>query len=172
MTYLLTTASRQNYPGGEALTRFNSLYEGSRRDKLLVVIGLVYGLTALSLVHVHIDNLAAQTGASLFLHTHAPPFLPSTKQPRYVDWVYNKTEHLSPMDLTRTKHFTHAITEFADSFPSNSWAKVECVKGFDGFKVNRQFLTRGKGRTFSDLSRNILFVEFKYSEKLCILERK
>ncbi|KIK61287.1 glycosyltransferase family 22 protein [Collybiopsis luxurians FD-317 M1] len=63
---MLTMSSMANYPSyssGEALKRFNDAYPPP------VPNGKAY--------HVHISNLAAQTGTSLFLQVHAPPF-PST----------------------------------------------------------------------------------------------
>ncbi|KAF8910420.1 GPI mannosyltransferase [Gymnopilus junonius] len=53
-------ASMRNYPGGEALSVFHQL------DRI----------TTSPPPHVHIANLAAQTGASLFLHLNSPPYYP------------------------------------------------------------------------------------------------
>ena len=77
----------------------------------------------LMLVHVHISNLAAQTGASLFLHTRAPPSLailsPNGTQPA-ATWVYDKTENLSVDALTRAKDVTHLIAEAAALSPADA----------------------------------------------------
>ena len=97
--------------------------------------------TAAHAVHVHISNLAAQTGASLFLHTHAPPFLPSISIPipETHAWTYNKTEALAPAVLTRSPALTHLIAEAGaaqlQSFPASAWRRVEGVAGFDGWAV-------------------------------------
>ncbi|THH04867.1 hypothetical protein EW145_g5206 [Phellinidium pouzarii] len=114
VTFVMTQVSMTNYPGGEALSYFNELFEGTPS------------------VHVHIDNLAAQTGASLFLQVHAPPYPSFLPVPSRSDWVYNKTEHVKAADVTAARHFTHAITEHADEFPRSKWSNVGCVKGFDG----------------------------------------
>ncbi|KAH8112732.1 alpha-1,6-mannosyltransferase subunit [Phellopilus nigrolimitatus] len=124
VTAILTYASSMNYPGGVALTRFNEMYKDSSR------------------VHVHIDNLAAQTGASLFLHAHAPPYPPSLPAP------------------------PHAKDWHADAFPAAAWANVGCVSGFDGLGVRRG------ADGASGLWDKVPMLEFRYSEKLCILERK
>ncbi|KAI5119638.1 hypothetical protein M0805_009000 [Coniferiporia weirii] len=151
VTIITTQASMANYPGGVALTRFNELFKDTAG------------------VHVHIDNLAAQTGASLFLQVYSPPYLPSLTIPPRSDWVYNKTEHLSPKDLTVAKHFTHAITEHADDFPQAKWHITECVKGFDGFSVRRG--GAGVGKEDEGLWAKIPIPEFKYADKLCIMTR-
>ncbi|KAJ3760692.1 Alg9-like mannosyltransferase family-domain-containing protein [Lentinula raphanica] len=118
-TVVTTVASIGNYPGGKALRRF---------DELVVPNGKPY--------HVHIANLAAQSGASLFLQEHAPPFPPSslmsatmstthnTHTPWYLSppWVsspnapytwtvYDKTENQTIDDLSRNTDITHLISE-------------------------------------------------------------
>ncbi|KAJ3965102.1 Alg9-like mannosyltransferase family-domain-containing protein [Lentinula raphanica] len=118
-TVVTTVASIGNYPGGEALRRF---------DELVVPNGKPY--------HVHIANLAAQSGASLFLQEHAPPFPPfslmsttmSTTHNTHTPWylsppwasspnspytwtVYDKTENQTIDDLSRNTDITHLISE-------------------------------------------------------------
>ncbi|KAJ3768450.1 alpha-1,6-mannosyltransferase subunit, partial [Lentinula raphanica] len=118
-TVVTTVASIGNYPGGEALRRF---------DELIVPNGKPY--------HVHIANLAAQSGASLFLQEHAPPFPPSslmfttmsTTHNTHIPWyllptwvsspnapytwtVYDKTENQTIDDLSRNTDITHLISE-------------------------------------------------------------
>ncbi len=96
-------------------------------------------------VHVHIGNLAAQSGASLFLHTHSPPYRPqlgivppsiSAAHP----WIYNKTENLTPADIAYDSSFTHAIAEDTDLLPVGSFNAVEVIDGFRGWKIRRDVL--------------------------------
>ena len=133
-------------------------------------------------VHVHISNLAAQTGASLFLHTHAPPFLPELGVPPNQHWVYDKTEHLNPQLLTGSKEITHVIAECGGScspipsgFSSNNWQPVASISGFDRWRINPRLLElakrRGKG-LIRDLGVLVRPLEMVSSEKLVVLERK
>ncbi|KAL3318630.1 dolichyl-P-Man:Man(7)GlcNAc(2)-PP-dolichol alpha-1,6-mannosyltransferase [Cichlidogyrus casuarinus] len=75
-------ASISNYPGGVALRQLNCLSS----------------LNSSSPVHVHISNLAAQTGVSRFLHQHD-------------GWIYNKTEGVEHLFnyLDKSGHFTHIV---------------------------------------------------------------
>ncbi|KAJ2944763.1 hypothetical protein O0L34_g1652 [Tuta absoluta] len=77
MTVAFTMVAMTNYPGGVAITRFHKLLKDEPH------------------VHVHISNLAAQTGVTRFtqIHNH---------------WVYNKTENLDDRQLMR---YTHLIIE-------------------------------------------------------------
>jgi alpha-1,6-mannosyltransferase len=95
-------------------------------------------------VHVHIGNLAAQSGASLFLHTHSPPYRPhlgvvppsiSAAHP----WIYNKTENLTLADIAYDPSFTHAIAEDTDLLPVRLYA-VEAIDGFRGWKIRKDVL--------------------------------
>ncbi|CCM00069.1 uncharacterized protein FIBRA_02096 [Fibroporia radiculosa] len=155
MTYLFTMASMANYPGGEALSKFNEFY--SKRDN----------------VHVHISNLAAQTGASLFLHTHAPPFLPELASPTK-HWTYNKTENLSPRVLKGTREVTHIVAEStsASSFTkSKRWDQVDTIDSFDRWVVNpaiRSIPRIGLGGNPTALLQPLKMAK---SDKLVILER-
>jgi len=128
-TVLLTRASMVNYPGGTALALLNERYADS------------------SHVHVHISNLAAQSGASLFLHTHAPPYRerlgvlpPTTSSAVYHPWIYNKTENLTPADIAYSSTFTHVIAESRDALPAGRWEIVDVVYGFEGWRVHRDIL--------------------------------
>ncbi|KAJ2953273.1 hypothetical protein O0L34_g853 [Tuta absoluta] len=77
MTVAFTMVAMTNYPGGVAITRFHKLLKDEPH------------------VHVHISNLAAQTGVTRFTQIHD-------------HWVYNKTENLDDRHLMR---YTHLIIE-------------------------------------------------------------
>lgn len=96
-------------------------------------------------VHVHIANLAAQSGASLFLHTHSPPYRPhlgivppsiSAAHP----WIYNKTENLTSADIAYDSSLTHAIAENTDLLSVGSLYPVEAIDGFRGWKIRKDIL--------------------------------
>jgi len=129
---LLIETGMENYPGGVAMKRFHELYAG-RED-----------------VHVHIGNLAAQTGATLFLHENSPPYYPAIgimPPPTPLDvnpWIYNKTENLTVVDFLENKNITHVIAEMykenkesaLDGFESEEWEIGEVIKAFDKWTLN------------------------------------
>ncbi|KAK0469529.1 glycosyltransferase family 22 protein [Desarmillaria tabescens] len=123
ITFAHTSASVANYPGGEALSLFNRRYQHLRVPP-----------------HVHISNLAAQTGASLFLQEHSPPYLSVVKDK---PWTYNKTENLTLQDLTLSRSITHLIMEPTEAVPKQ-WKVVEEVQGFDRWRLDRSILSERK----------------------------
>ncbi|KAH8990246.1 glycosyltransferase family 22 protein [Lactarius akahatsu] len=157
VTILLTRASMANYPGGTALALLNERYADS------------------AYVHVHVSNLAAQSGASLFLHTHAPPYrerigvLPPTAPAVYHLWVYNKTEDLTPADIAYRSAFTHVIAESRDALPIGRWEIIDTIDGFEGWKVHRDILGLVKERGLQGLWG---VLEMKKAEKLWIFEKR
>ncbi|KAI9463196.1 alpha-1,6-mannosyltransferase subunit [Lactarius psammicola] len=156
-TILLTRASMANYPGGTALAVLNERYADSAH------------------VHVHVSNLAAQSGASLFLHTHAPPYrerigiLPLTASAVHHPWVYNKTENLTPADIAYSSTFTHVIAESRDALPAGRWEIIDVIDGFEGWKVHRNVpgLVWERG-----LQGFWGILEMKKAEKLWIFEKR
>ncbi|KAI0052322.1 glycosyltransferase family 22 protein [Auriscalpium vulgare] len=115
MTLAFTRASMLNYPGGVALSRLNDRYVASPN------------------VHVHISNLAAQTGASLFLHAHAPPH-PAYLPPTTAHWTYDKTEHLTLRQLGASANITHLIVE-ERGWNEGVWLVSDAVESFAGWDV-------------------------------------
>lgn len=81
----LSLVAMTNYPGGIAITRFHKLLKNE------------------PYVHVHISNLAAQTGVTRFtqIHNH---------------WKYSKNESLSDEQLQK---FTHLLVEAKSKYSSN-----------------------------------------------------
>lgn len=108
---------------------------------------------------------------------HAPPY------PAWLDetshhapsWTYNKTENVTPAQLTANRRITHAIAEIAPSsaansfdgtgFPKSSWRLTGVVAAFDRLAPNLHALQL-------DYTRPWEVLQFVKSEKLAILERK
>ncbi|KAG1863451.1 glycosyltransferase family 22 protein [Suillus tomentosus] len=153
ITIVSTRASMANYPGGSALVTFNDQYADQHA------------------VQVHISNLAAQTGASLFLQSHSPPYIPSMTAPVTNDWVYNKTESLSPRDLTTSTPLTHLIAESPLEFTrTGRWKLVDSVQGFSRWKWN---IPRGGIAKVLEvpLHQWLSVLEMETNDQLYILER-
>ncbi|QRW03751.1 glycosyltransferase family 22 protein [Ceratobasidium sp. AG-Ba] len=113
-TTFLTIVSRANYPGGAALALVNSLPQSTRSN---------------STVSVHIDNLAAQTGASLFTQEHSPPVW--THQQDNTRWTYTKDP--SP---TSFSSYTYLVTEHTN-IPDGEWDIVGSVDALDRVDIRR-----------------------------------
>uniref|UniRef100_A0A1I8H1U4 Mannosyltransferase n=2 Tax=Macrostomum lignano TaxID=282301 RepID=A0A1I8H1U4_9PLAT len=110
---LLALAAAWNYPGGEAVSLLHTYLHSSAS------------------VHVHLCNLAAQTGASRFLQLHDA-------------WIYNKTEGLNL--LTDYRPFSHVIAEpeFADAVGlTRTCRTIGAVSAFDGFNGFKDLLAEG-----------------------------
>ncbi|KAI6107933.1 glycosyltransferase family 22 protein [Pisolithus sp. B1] len=154
MTIFFARASIMNYPGGLALATFNKRYAGQENWGFHVAV-----------VHVHISNLAAQTGASLFLHEHAPPYILTGFGPAAGrGWIYNKTEGLTPPMLA-SSDFTHLISEYPDVGDSE-WSVVDQIPSFQRWRLMR----RGKPWDIS-LREWIEVLHMEKVEELWILER-
>lgn len=121
---------------------------------------------------MHISNLAAQTGATLFLQLNAPPYYPPRPAPPAV-WVYNKTENLSPAALSVSgASFTHLISELSpveDATLRSHWKVAGVVAGFDRWAVDWVLIKGNKGGLLRRIT-EVLWME--KTDKLWILERK
>ncbi|QRV89538.1 glycosyltransferase family 22 protein [Ceratobasidium sp. AG-Ba] len=113
-TTFLTIVSRANYPGGAALALVNSLPQSTSLN---------------STVSVHIDNLAAQTGASLFTQEHSPPVW--THQQDNTRWTYSKDP--SP---TSFSSYTYLVTEHTN-IPDGEWDIVGSIDALDRVDIRR-----------------------------------
>ena len=135
--------------------------------------------------HVHISNLAAQTGASLFLQINSPPALPSFSgsastssglEERNRWWTYNKTENLSFQYLTSQEGgFTHLITESnfdtdTDMTRGSEWKLVGSISGFERWSVDWELLGEG-GRKGELLRRPWGVLKMAQVEKLWVYEQ-
>ncbi|KAG6873470.1 hypothetical protein C0995_015173 [Termitomyces sp. Mi166 len=174
LTYILTLTSINNYPGGTALTLFHQLYPVSQHPS--------------AHMHVHISNLAAQTGASLFLQSNAPPFpdhlrIPTVNSSAHVlnpPWIYDKTEHLTISALTRQKSITHMIVEERpDEEVKKRWEVVGSVASFDKwvvdlglFKEFGRVQEKEKIKESGVRERVLGVLRMVKKEKLWILQRK
>ncbi|KEP54634.1 ALG12-alpha-1,6-mannosyltransferase-like protein [Rhizoctonia solani 123E] len=114
-TVLLTAISRANYPGGEALALVNSLSGANQQTS------------------VWIDNLAAQTGASLFTQAHSPPYfnLPSSSASADA-WTYSKDPNPASYDA-----FTYLVVEDPGAHPIEKWDVVGSVDAFERVDIKR-----------------------------------
>ena len=79
------------------------------------------------LANVYIDNLAAQTGASLFLQNHAPPYPIWLEGETERSWTYDKTENVTDFGA-----FSHVLTEDASRFSEGVWEVADVIRGFTG----------------------------------------
>lgn len=126
-------------------------------------------------VHVHISNLAAQSGASLFQQVNSAPsavhIAPALAAYKNFSWTYNKTESLTLDDLTASKSITHLISETRpDSKTLRHWKRVGSVGGFERWEIDWAVLKLQPQALTSDRILNA--IRPGTQEKLWILERK
>ncbi|KAG8932294.1 dolichyl-P-Man:Man(7)GlcNAc(2)-PP-dolichol alpha-1,6-mannosyltransferase [Tulasnella sp. 418] len=107
VTALMTSASAWNYPGGTALSELHKLFPDVPK------------------ANIYIDNLAAQTGASMFLQENSPPF--GDLEPGSKSWTYVKTENLKNFE-----GFSHVISEDRHSPGLQEWVVVKGIDAFGG----------------------------------------
>ncbi|KAG8726680.1 dolichyl-P-Man:Man(7)GlcNAc(2)-PP-dolichol alpha-1,6-mannosyltransferase [Ceratobasidium sp. 428] len=114
ITIFLTIISRANYPGGAALALLNNSPQHHQHHPNATV-------------SVHIDNLAAQTGASLFTQEHAPPFWTRTQRQEQEQqrWTYSKDP--SP---TSFKSYTYLVREHPTAL-DGEWDVIGTVDALD-----------------------------------------
>ncbi|XP_026760669.1 dol-P-Man:Man(7)GlcNAc(2)-PP-Dol alpha-1,6-mannosyltransferase [Galleria mellonella] len=129
MTLALTLVAMSNYPGGVAITRFHKIMKNE------------------PFVHLHISNLAAQTGVTRFTQLND-------------NWIYSKNESLQPYEL---QGYTHLLVEAKSKYSSNLKAFAHTHVILDSIE------------TFSQVAMNYKLippVKIKTKPALFILERK
>lgn len=109
-------------------------------------------------MRLHISNLAAQTGASLFLQENAPPFPLSSQAHSKTTWTYVKTENLKESQLLR---YTHRIAESPDA---GGWTVVDIIQAFDGWDFDLSSALLKEGRLWE-------VAKMRRKDALWILER-
>lgn len=125
----LAMVAMTNYPGGIAITRFHKLLKNE------------------PYTHVHISNLAAQTGVTRFTQIHD-------------HWSYSKNESL---DINQLQKFTHLIFEAKSKYSPN-------LKGFSQTHVILDSI-----ETFSQITVTYKLlppIKIKTKPAIFILERK
>ena len=132
--------------------------------------------------HVHLCNLAAQTGASLYLHLNSSPYPHLNllfKRPIIegsAAWIYNKTENLDDYAIASSRQITHIITERQPSaIILESFIPVANITAFDRWPLDKDTLQEwGLGiiRNPSEALRMTKLMKASGSTKLWILERK
>ncbi|KIY72463.1 glycosyltransferase family 22 protein [Cylindrobasidium torrendii FP15055 ss-10] len=125
-----TGTSIANYPGGEAMRVFHEHYANTSEP-----------------VSLHICNLAAQTGASLFTQERG-------------NWRYSKEEGLSVKKLAGSGKFTHLIAEAGGHIPG-AWRTTETIFGYGGNSFSMPAMGKMRG-----------IASIKRIEQLVILERR
>ncbi|KAI8425237.1 hypothetical protein MSG28_007037 [Choristoneura fumiferana] len=129
LSIAFVSVAMTNYPGGVAMTRFHKLLKNE------------------PFVHIHISNLAAQTGVTRFteIHNH---------------WKYSKNESLEPEQL---QEYTHLLIEAKSKYSPNLKTFTYTHKVLDSID------------TFSSVSINYKLlppIRIKTRPALFILERK
>jgi alpha-1,6-mannosyltransferase len=132
-------------------------------------------LTDMPHVSVHIANLAAQTGATLFMQERAPPYAPFLPAATGGNWTYDKTEHLAPSVLARGA-YTHLVVEAPpDAAFVRGWREVGRIHGFDGWTPDSSWVAWTKQLDVRAMSRALADgrwpLRMAASDKLVLLAR-
>lgn len=179
LTGLLVHISMHNYPGGEAIAAFHQLVPATTLRKLIFVSLIPHSHSITIIIappHVHICNLAAQSGTTLFQHLNSPPYhsalyLWPNSVPPTTPWIYNKTENLTLSELSRSSHFTHIISEQPPTSPeiAGHWNLMKAIPAFDRVVLDKELLTHKRW----ELPRRIFdLIRIVEKDQLWIYERK
>ena len=78
-------------------------------------------------VHVHLDNLACQTGISRFLHLNEGQN----------GWKYDKTEGLKTTESLKFSHLIYEVPENGiDSEIANNFQEIGAIEQFSGISLD------------------------------------
>lgn len=113
----ILSISRLNYPGAHALMRLHEIADGSQ-----------------SMISVHLDNLACQTGVTRFLEKPSSPKMMSYEMDKTV-WLYDKSEE--PTDHTRADFYRrhlYVIAEDEKKLPG-PWERVGLISAYAGIGI-------------------------------------
>ncbi|XP_063387121.1 probable Dol-P-Man:Man(7)GlcNAc(2)-PP-Dol alpha-1,6-mannosyltransferase [Cydia fagiglandana] len=119
LSVAFVSVAMTNYPGGVAMTRFHKLLKNE------------------PYVHVHISNLAAQTGVTRFTQIHD-------------HWQYSKNESL---DAEQLQQYTHLLIEAKSKYSPNLKAfththtVLEGIETFSAISLNYKILPPIKIKT-------------------------
>ncbi|XP_013192121.2 dol-P-Man:Man(7)GlcNAc(2)-PP-Dol alpha-1,6-mannosyltransferase [Amyelois transitella] len=119
MTLAFVLVAMTNYPGGVAITKFHKLLKDE------------------PFVHVHISNLAAQTGVTRFTQAND-------------NWYYSKNESLQ---IEQLQEYTHLIVEAKSKYSSNIKALanthivLDSIDSFSQIAVNYKLIPPVKIKT-------------------------
>lgn len=141
-TSSMTYISHINYPGGDALSRLHSVVRAST-GRSSIDLPILRCSTTPSLASVFIDNLAAQTGASIFLQECSLPIGRFGTSPplQGCEWSYHKNE-------TSSTSFTHGILEPQEISEDKGGRSrsLASISAFDGVRFIKRDQSRGLSR--------------------------
>lgn len=76
---------------------------------------------------MYIDDLAAQSGASMFLQAYSPPFGTFISTP-FQSWTYDKTDNRT--DFSQVDYVITERTDLVDN--TDEWRIAEGIRAFNG----------------------------------------
>lgn len=178
----------QSYYGGVALSSFNDQYADKSHgmstppSELFSIMHSILMAHAYT-VHVHMSDLATQTGASLFLQTQSlpcPTLLPNFQSnitSSATGWTYSKIDGTTKFaSLTADHRITHLITEITNAGDIKGWKVAGIVNGSTWKMDWRTFADMKAGRLWKGgvvraSERLLQLWTMKGENKLWILER-
>ncbi|KAJ7821541.1 glycosyltransferase family 22 protein [Mycena olivaceomarginata] len=145
---LLTVVGMRNYPGGHAMAILNTRASGP--------------------MNAHIANLALQSGASLFMHMHAPPY-PRTDNPAsFAGYTHLVAESAAPVAAGSGGAF--GLLGRKKDGVGGGWTELGSVAGFERWALDLRLLRQGEeGAGMLERVQGMLRLEER--PRLWVLER-